>query len=192
MDFKKSQTLKNLARSFAGESQAGLRYQLIVDMCNAEGYEAMANEIKKLAKNEVAHAKAFYTMITDRTGDMANIEIEAGYPFEGTTLIDALKFSIENEESEANTIYPEFAAVAKKEGFPEIARRFTLIADIEKQHAKIFKTLHKKLKDGTLYTSEKATTWQCSNCGHYASLTEAWTVCPVCGSKQGVVQVKLK
>lgn len=192
MDFKKSQTLKNLARSFAGESQAGLRYQLIVDMCNAQGYQAMANEIKKLAKNEVAHAKAYYTMITDRLGNMNNIEIEAGYPFEGTTLENALEFSAENEEAEANKIYPEFAKIAQQEGFPEIARRFTLIADIEKQHAKIFKTLYKKLSDGTLYSSDKATTWQCSNCGHTASLTQAWKTCPVCGSKQGVVQIKLK
>ena len=192
MNFEKSQTVKNLAKAFAGESQAGLRYQLIVDKCNAEGYVAMANEIKILAKNEVAHAKAYYTMITDRLGNVNNIEIEAGYPFEGTTLEEALKFSIKNEESEATKIYPEFAAVAKEEGFPEIARKFTLIADIEKQHAKIFKTLHKKLTDGTLYTSEKATVWQCSNCGHTASLTEAWKVCPVCGAKQGTVQIKLK
>ena len=57
MDFKKSQTVRNLARSFAAESQAGLRYQLIVDMCQAQGYQAMANEIKVLAKNEVAQPR---------------------------------------------------------------------------------------------------------------------------------------
>jgi len=114
MDLQNSQTLTNLARSFAAESQAGLRYQIIVDMCNQQGYKSLANEIKHLAKNEVSHAKVFYRFITDNLGNVNNVDIEAGYPFEGTTLEEGLKFSMEQEESEANSVYPAFAATALK------------------------------------------------------------------------------
>lgn len=191
MDFKKSQTVRNLARSFAAESQAGLRYQLIVDMCQAQGYQAMANEIKVLAKNEVAHAKAFYTMITDRLGNVNNVHIDAGFPFEGTNLENALKFSMEQELSEANSVYPAFAKTAREEGFPEIAERFELAARVEKGHAAIFKKLHCALKEGTLYRAPKPAKWQCSDCGHSDTLPEAWKVCPLCGAKQGFVQLKI-
>lgn len=189
MDFKKSKSKVNLARSFAAESQAGLRYQLLVDMCEAQGYMAMANEIKVIAKNEVAHAKAFFTMITDRNGNVDNIDISAGFPFEGTTLENALKFAMEQELAEVKA-YTTFAKVATEEKFPEIAERFRLAAQVEKAHATTFRKMHVGIKDGTLYRSPKPIAWECTDCGYTAKGTEPWTVCPLCGAKQGVVQIK--
>lgn len=189
--FATSQTMENVARSFAAESQAGLRYQLLVDMAQAEGFVAIANEVKHLAKNEVAHAKMFFTIITDRCGSVNNIRIDAGYPFEGINLCNALQSAMQQEEAEFKRIYPKFAEVAEKEGFPEIAARFRLVAQVEKQHAAIFRTLVKKMQSNSLYKSEKPTAWECGNCGHTATLPEAWKVCPLCGAKQGTVQLKL-
>lgn len=191
MDFKKSQTKENVARSFAGESQAGLRYQLLVDMAEAQGYQSIANKVKHLAKNEVAHAKMFFKIITDRLGNVNNIDICAGYPFEGTDLCNALQFSMQQEDAEAKRIYPKFAEIADKEGFPEIAERFRMAAAVEKRHAAIFRTLHKQMQDKTLYRTPKSTTWECNDCGYTATGTEPWKVCPLCGAKQGVVQLKI-
>ena len=39
MEFDKTQTFRNLARSFAGESQAGLRYQFISKLALKQGYK---------------------------------------------------------------------------------------------------------------------------------------------------------
>lgn len=191
MKFSDSQTLKNLARSFAAESQAGLRYQMLVDMCTMQGYQSLGNEIKHLAKNEVTHAKVFFKLITDKMGNVDNVDIEAGYPFEGTTLENALQFSMEQEEGEALKIYPAFADVARQEGFEEIADKFDLVAKVEKQHFLKFKYLYEHVKNDTLYKGKQTTMWECSQCGHLEALDEAWNVCPLCGSSQGFVQLKL-
>ena len=120
MHLKESQTLLNLARSFAGEAQAGLRYQFTADKALNEGYKILSDEIRKIAKNEVNHAKVFFELITDNVGNTDNIEFTAGYPFEGTTLEEGLKFAIKEEEDEVE-IYQNFAKVADEEGFTEIA-----------------------------------------------------------------------
>ena len=60
MQFEKTETFINLAKSFAGESQAGMRYQLIAQAAMTEGYKTLADEIKKIAKNETVHARRFF------------------------------------------------------------------------------------------------------------------------------------
>ena len=51
MQFQDTKTYTNLARSFAGESQAGMRYQLIAKLATAEGYAVLADTIRTIAKN---------------------------------------------------------------------------------------------------------------------------------------------
>ena len=86
MQFEKTQTFKNLARSFAGESQAGMRYQLIAKQAMQEGYKTLADEIRTIAKNETFHAKRFFETLQEKAGSRENIDIEAGYPFHAGSL----------------------------------------------------------------------------------------------------------
>ena len=80
--FNESENLKNLARAFAGEVQDGARYQFLGQMAQQEGYNYLQTLCKTLAKNEMAHAKALYALITNNnTSSIENIEICAGYPF---------------------------------------------------------------------------------------------------------------
>ena len=189
MELIKSQTLKNLAKSFAGESQAGLRYQIGADLCLAQGYYAVADELKALAKNEVNHAKVFYRFITEELGVVENIDVEAGYPYDGTTILDILERSIINEVSEADNIYPSFAKIAKEEGFEDIYLRFNQIAKVEMLHKAKFEYLYNSLKNDTLYKSTTPKMWECSECGHMHESLEAWDICPLCGASQGFVKV---
>ena len=82
MQFKKTKTYTNLARSFAGESQAGMRYQLIAKLAIAEEYPVLADVVRTIAKNETYHAKTFYDTLIQKAGNSANIELNAGYPFQ--------------------------------------------------------------------------------------------------------------
>ena len=43
MQFQKSRTFTNLARAFAGECQAGMRYQLAAKLAVAEEYPVLAD-----------------------------------------------------------------------------------------------------------------------------------------------------
>lgn len=189
MQLSKSKTLINLAKSFAGEAQAGLRYQLIAEKCLNSGYKVLSDEIKKLAKNEVNHAKVFFNFIMDE-GEFNNIEFAAGYPFVGKDIETGLENAVKSEQDESR-IYDEFARIAILEGFDEIAKKYKLIANVERQHAKEFAYLLNGYKNDVLYNFTKPTMWRCSECGYIETSSNGWDVCPLCSSTQGFIEIKL-
>lgn len=192
MEFQNSQTFINLARSFAGESQAGMRYQLIAKQATAEGYAVLADNIRTIAKNETYHAKTFFNTILQNAGSIDNVDSQnAGYPFHFGTLEENLKFAAEDERAEFEEIYAAFANVAKEEGFPDVAAIYNMVVGVEKEHNIIFKYLHEAFKTNTLYKSEKPTLWICSECGYRVTSKEAWHICPLCKASQGYVEIHL-
>ncbi len=191
MQLQNTETLINLARSFAGESQAGMRYQMIADAAMREKLPALADKVREIAKNETQHAKAFYAFIRQKAGSLPNVEITAGYPFESGTLQEMLSFAAKDERAEYQRIYPSFADTAEREGFPDIAKKFRLVAEIEKQHEIIFAYLAGAIQSGTLYRSETPMLWHCSECGFQVTATAPWEVCPVCGKERGYTDLHL-
>lgn len=191
MNFDETQTYLNLARSFAGESQAGMRYQLIAREATAQGYIALADEIKSLAKNETVHARRFFEELTKRGQKLDNIVIDAGYPYHTGDLCECLRLAAEDEKNEHERIYPEFARIAKEEGFAPVSALFNLIATVEKHHEQIFRYLYEAMESGNLYKNESPILYVCKECGHMHTSTEAWTVCPLCQSSQGFVALNV-
>ena len=191
MEFHKTQTYLNLAKSFAGESQAGMRYQLTAKLAMAEKLKTLADTIRTIAKNETYHAKRFFETIQEKAGSTENIDIEAGYPFHAGTLVENLRFAAEDESAEALEIYPAFALTAEKEGFPDIAALYRMVAEVEKQHNAVFRYLHQAVKNGTLYQNESPMVWVCSECGYMHVGKEAWKICPLCKAEQGYVDLHL-
>lgn len=100
MQFDQTETFKNLARSFAGESQAGMRYQLIAKLAMQENLKSLSDAIKTIAKNETFHASRFFNLLEEKGGTKANIDLNAGYPFRIGSLQDGLKFAADDEQSE--------------------------------------------------------------------------------------------
>ena len=191
MHFDETQTYLNLARSFAGESQAGMRYQLIAREATAQGYIALADEIKVLAKNETVHARRFFEELTKRGEKLDNIVIDAGYPYHTGNLCEMLRLAAEDERNEHEKIYPAFAKIAADEGFKDVSALFTLIATVEKHHEQIFTYLHEAMESGNLYKKVSPILYVCKECGHMHTLKEAWTICPLCKSSQGFVALHL-
>ena len=191
MQFKDSKTYTNLARSFAGESQAGMRYQLIAKLATAEGYAVLADTIRTIAKNETYHAKSFFNTLLQKAGSCENIDLNAGYPFHFGTLEENLAFAANDERAEFEEVYPAFAKEAREEGFGEIADLYERVAGVEKEHNIVFTYLRDALRDGFLYKREKPTLWICSECGYRATTKEAWKTCPLCSAKQGYVEIPL-
>jgi len=190
MDFEKSQTKKNLARAFAGECQAGARYQFIAQKAMQEDKKNIQILFKGLAKNEMNHAKAFWDLITEHAGSpQQNIEITAGYPFEDGSLMEMIKYASNNEKSENTTIYPSFAKIAEDEGFKDVAEKFKLVALVENDHFMILDELYNKLKANGLFKSATAMEWKCGACGHTHTGKEPFTVCPLCGMDRNHVDL---
>ena len=64
MDFLQSETLLNLARAFAGESQARSRYSIYAAAARKEGHELLARLFEDTAHNELEHAEQFFALIS--------------------------------------------------------------------------------------------------------------------------------
>ena len=191
MNFQSTQTYQNLARAFAGECQAGMRYQMIAKLAMNEGLVRLADAVKTIAKNETVHATQFFKKFLEKGGSQDEVLIDASYPFHAGTLAEGLKFAEHDEKDEATEIYPTFAEIAKKEGFNDVAALFNAVAEVETSHRDIFRYLGNSVKNGTLYQSESPTLWICSECGYMHVGTQAWKTCPLCKAEQGYVDLHL-
>ncbi len=192
MEFKDSQTMINLARAFAGESQARNRYTMYAYQARKEGSEYIARLFEETADNEYAHAKEFFNLIILHGGNMDNIDIDAGYPFSVGTTVENLCFAADGENQEHVDAYPAFAECAKQEGFMDVYEKFTMIAEIEGLHHRVFTDAQNQLKNGTLYKRSEPYSWRCINCGHVHFGTEPWDACPVCHHPTGFADAGIK
>ena len=191
MDFAKTETYKNLARSFAGECQAGMRYQMIAKLAMDEKLKTLADAVRTIAKNETVHATQFFQQMIQKAGSADSVEFDADYPFHAGSLVEGLQFAAMDEKNETEDIYPSFARIAKKEGFDDVAALYTMIAEVESHHQAVFRYLHDAVKNGTLYKCETPMLWICSECGYMHVGTEAWKKCPLCKAEQGYVDLHL-
>ena len=172
-----TETEKNLLKAFAGESQAKNRYTFFAKQAKKEGYEQISAFFLETALNEEQHAKTFFKFLESGNA----VEITASYPAGviGTTL-DNLKAAASGENEEWTELYPEFARVAKEEGFNEIAIKFTSIAKVEKEHEKRYLKLLNNIKTDSVFKKKKTVKWKCRKCGYVHEGDVAPTKCPSC------------
>ena len=183
---KGTQTEKNLLTSFAGESQARMRYTYFASAAKKEGYEQIAAIFEETANQEKEHAKRMFKYLE---GGM--VEITASYPAGviGTTA-DNLRAAAAGENEEWTQDYPHFADVAAEEGFPEIATMYRNIAIAEKGHEERYLAFLVNIENGKVFKKDEVTVWQCRNCGFIMEGLEAPKVCPACLHPQAHFEVK--
>lgn len=179
------QTILNLARSFAGESQARTRYTVYAQVARKEGYEWIARVFDETAANEAVHAEEFLEQLKKLGGCADNIDLAAGYPYQLGTTAQNLAAAAAGELHEHDNAYPEFAELARREGCDEAARLWLQIARIEGVHHNTFSQLLEQLESGNLREKKKPIVWQCMNCGYTYEGIRACDPCPVCGKDVG-------
>jgi rubrerythrin len=183
---KGTQTEKNLLAAFAGESQAKNRYTFFAKVAKKEGYEQIAAIFAETAAHEEQHAKQFFKLLE---GGM--VEITAMYPAGviGTTAENLLA-AAEGEKEEWSELYPHFAEVAEKEGFPEIAAKFKVIAKAEITHDDRFRKFLANLKEGTVFEKKDKVKWMCRNCGYMHEGVNPPVNCPACEHPTAYFELK--
>ena len=183
---KGTRTEKNLMCSFAGESQARMRYTYFASVAKKEGYEQISAIFMETAEQEKEHAKRMFKWLE---GGM--VEITASYPAGviGTTL-ENLKAAAAGENEEWTTDYPRFAEIADEEGFPEIAAMYRMISIAEKGHEERYMAFVKNIEDGKVFKKDGVVVWQCRNCGFIFEGAEAPQLCPACFHPQAYFEVK--
>ena len=183
---KGTKTEKNLLTSFAGESQARMRYTYFASVAKKEGYEQIAAIFTETADQEKEHAKRMFKWLE---GGM--VEITASYPAGviGTTA-ENLKAAAAGENEEWTADYPHFADVADEEGFPAIAAMYRNIAIAEKAHEERYLAFLANIENESVFKKEETTVWQCRNCGFVYEGEEAPKACPACLHPQAYFEVK--
>lgn len=185
---KGSETEKNLLKAFAGESQARNRYTYFASVAKKEGYEQISAIFLETAENEKEHAKVFFKFL-----EGGEVEIVASYPagMIGDTASNLLA-AAEGEKMEWGTLYPEFAKVAQKEGFSEIATAFIEIGEVEENHEKRYRTLREQVLKGTVFKRNEEVEWKCRNCGYIHHGKEAPELCPACNHPKSYYEIHSK
>ncbi len=186
MNLRGTQTERNLLTAFAGESQARNRYTYAAEQAREEGYEQIAAIFEETAGQEREHAKRLFKFLQG-----GEVEVQAAFPagVVGSTL-DNLKAAAAGEHYENTEMYPNFAQVAKKEGFTEIAGVFKMIAVAEKRHEDRYVALGKNITDGTVFKRATSVRWVCRNCGLVHEGPAAPKVCPACAKPQAFFEIE--
>ncbi|MBO5046061.1 MAG: rubrerythrin family protein [Clostridia bacterium] len=174
MELKGSKTFENLMAAFAGESQATNKYAYYASKAKKEGYNQISAIFEETSRNEREHAKLWFKLIAGGIG----------------TTAENLKAAAEGENDEWSSMYPEFARVAREEGFEEIARKFEEVAKVEQEHEKRYLQLLKNVEEGRVFLRDGEVYWQCLNCGAIVKASEAPEFCPACAHPQAYFQVK--
>lgn len=176
---KGTRTAENLLKSFAGESQARMRYDYYASQARKEGYVQISNIFLETAANEKEHAKRFFKFLNEELCGEA-IEIQADYPVAlGDTKLN-LKAAAEGEHEEHSKLYPEFADIAEEEGFKNIAYVFREIAEVEERHERRFLKLLENIEKDQVFKKDEVVEWKCNNCGYIHTGKFAPNKCPAC------------
>jgi len=169
-------TAVNLMKAFAGESQARNKYEYFAKVAQKEGLRDIAAHFQRAANNEKQHAKLEFKQYNKMINNQEN-----GF---GDTLAN-LQMAVDGESYENTTMYPDFAAIAKAEGYNSVASMFKNIGKVEVEHEKMYKMLLARLENGEEFVSEDGDeAWICEVCGHIHYGKKPPKICPVCGHPQ--------
>ncbi len=167
-----TQTEKNLEAAFAGESMARNKYTYFASKAKKEGFEQIAALFLKTADNEKEHAKMWFKELEGIGDTAANLNAAA-----------------DGENYEWTDMYEDFAKTAEAEGFPELAAKFRLVAEIEKHHEERYRALLNNLETAQVFEKSEVKVWECRNCGHIVVGIKAPDVCPTCNHPQSYFEI---
>lgn len=173
-----TKTQNNLMKAFAGEAMARNRYTYYAKAAKEEGYEQIAAIFLETADNEKMHAKRFFRFLGK---DNIPVELsDVAYPTGLSDTAANLEYSIEGEHEENTCLYPEFARIAREEGFDSIGACFEAVIQSEKAHEERYRTLRENLENNKIFKKDEPVLWKCRKCGYPYLGKEAPYACPAC------------
>ena len=167
-----TKTEQNLRTAFSGESEARNKYTFFASVAKKEGYEQIAALFQKTADNEREHAKLWFKELNGLGNTAENLASAA-----------------DGENYEWTDMYDGFAKTAEEEGFPELAVKFRMVAEIEKHHEERYRALLHNVEAQEVFKKSEVKVWECRNCGHIVVGEKAPEVCPVCAHPQAYFEV---
>ena len=132
----------------------------------------MAEIFMKTADNEKEHAKLWFKELQGIGSTSENLAAAA-----------------EGENYEWTDMYEGFAKTAEEEGFTALAKKFRMVAAIEKRHEERYRALLHNIEAQEVFAKSEVKVWECRNCGHIVVGEKAPAACPVCAHPQSFFEV---
>ncbi|MBW4617482.1 MAG: rubrerythrin family protein [Desmonostoc vinosum HA7617-LM4] len=188
MDLSNFTTLQNLEAAFGGESMANRKYLFFAEVARKLGFTDLAKLFKETAEQETEHAFAHFELLhPELVVKDASALTEAQ---KREIISQCLSLAIAGETYEYTTMYPDFAAAAKRDRdnpavaeflkqakestdhantFREAAHRFGLLKFIENYHADRYAEALEVLNGGQAATRSASNDpqtrkWICRQC----------------------------
>lgn len=167
-----TETEKALLAAFAAESQARNKYTFYSYKAKEEGYEQIADLFLMTADQEREHAEMWFKELNANTGTRQGLSAAA-----------------DSENYEWSEMYEEFASVAERDGFADLAEKFRLVGKIEKWHEQRYRDLLSNVEQSRVFEKSGEQVWECRSCGHLVTGSKAPETCPVCGYQQAYFEL---
>lgn len=161
----KKMTEANLKDSFAGESQAHVKYLNFAERAEKEGYPNVGRLFRAASFAEQVHAGNHLRALDGIQGTVANLEAAIG-----------------GETFEVEEMYAAYKVVAEAQGEKRALRMFEWAMEAEKIHAGMYARAKQSVEGGQDIGNTPI--WVCEACGYTCEGEDAPDTCPLCGAKK--------
>ncbi|GAA6617629.1 rubrerythrin family protein [Scytonema sp. NUACC26] len=137
MDLSNSNTAKNLADAFAGESMANRKYLFFAEVTRHLGMTELSKLFRETANQETEHAFAHFRLMHPElvVNDIASLSQEE----KKAIATRCLELAIEGETYEYTIMYPGFTEVARADRDEKAVVEFEAQQVESREHAQIFR-----------------------------------------------------
>ncbi|MGB3511997.1 MAG: rubrerythrin family protein [Microcoleaceae cyanobacterium] len=137
MDISNSNTAKNLAEAFGGESMANRKYLFFAEVTKKLGMEDLSKLFKETANQETQHAFSHFRLLHPElvVEDPSTLTEEE----KKAIASKCLELAVEGETYEYTTMYPGFAKEAQADRDSGAAAEFKEQEEESREHASIFR-----------------------------------------------------
>lgn len=174
MDFQQSRTFINLQSAFEGELITSSKYEIYGIRAREEDYQQIGYAFDVISGYEREHARIWWGLLNDGV-----------FPSTLQNLMDGA----DAEGDKGNSIYRDYAQVAREEGYDAIGALFDGVANIELNSEVIFRNFADQIQTNQVFCKPQEVLWVCINCGNIMGGLCAPEICPICGFPQGYYQV---
>jgi len=155
-------TQENLKAAFAGESQAHMKYLNFANKAEKEGFLNVARLFQATSFAEQVHASNHLKALDGIQSTVENLGV-----------------AISGETFEVEHMYPDYMAVAEKQGEKKALRSMRWALEAEKVHAKVYGEAKQAIEASRDMAAVDI--WVCTMCGFTMEGTPP-DECPVCGT----------
>ena len=163
-----TRTEANLIKSRKTKSVEKMKKTLYQQAAGREApsYRQLSNFLGEYATNSYLHAAVFHRVLW---GPYTDVEKN-------------LETLIEQEHDHAYRYLPEYARIAREEGFEEIAQAFEQMAKVDAVQEKKLIDILEKIHSDSVFIKDTEQDWYCQQCGNLHHSVSAPESCSLCQS----------